>query len=168
MNKSFFRLIVLLLMVVGISGCSSLRGITYIPPQSGPTAKIKFINKTKGELKVEFFEISKNCERRRFLSPLLAGEESAFIPIYAEKEFTLEHGIAFANSSQYVHEFFRFTPKESAEYILESNQSQNASSVNYVFQEKIENQPASNIQINKLDWKPGSPWDENGKFCRED
>jgi hypothetical protein len=166
MKKCFSGLVVLL-MLIGISGCGAIHGMKYNPPQNGPTAKIKFINNTKGELKIGFFAISKNCEQRRFIPHTLAGDESAFTTIYAEKELTFEYGIAFSNGKQ-VHAFLRFTPKEGAEYTLESKPGQNASLVDSVLLERIDNQPAKSIKLNELDYKPGAPWDENGKFCKED
>ncbi|PVZ71829.1 hypothetical protein DC094_02035 [Pelagibaculum spongiae] len=110
---------------------------------------------TNGKLGLAFYEISKNCERRKSL-PIIKPSEEVTHVVLADQELSFQYSVGF--SETYCLLNLRFLPEDGHKYVF------NAKSELFSCYWEM-NDATKKVSMEKREWLRGDT--ENSAFCKD-
>ncbi len=155
--KKFFSLSITIALV----GCAS----PYVPPTSGPTAKIRFENDAQRNLYISYFDQSSQCVGRRSTEVILPTTEQEHI-VRANSDLTFQYYLTNHNGGgheQYCLMNLRFHPKASNVYVFRTSEGFN--NCRWLMTDSTDANAPTPIELKRIVWKRG--FDESSSWCNE-
>jgi len=153
--------IAVLTIVIALVGCAS----PYIPPTSGPTAKMRFVNDAQRNLYISYFDTSTNCVGRRRTKVIPPSTEDEHV-VRANGELTFQYYLTNHNSGggeQYCLMNLRFFPNTGSSYIFRTTEHSNSCS--WLMVDATQSGNPTPEPLKRILWKRG--FDENSSWCNE-
>ena len=157
------RVAIIMSIFLFLAACSSPHSpISYIPPTSGPVAKITFENKSHRIFRPSLYIESRMCKVKRSIKELKPGQSSTHI-IPANRELTFLYYQTESTDGQYCLFNLRFTAVAGKVYkfIVVSKGDECMGGMS----EMIKNKHHKNVKLKQIPFVIGSS--VNGSFCNE-
>ena len=157
------RIAIIMSIFIFLSACSSPHSpISYIPPTSGPVAKITFENKSSRIFGPAFYSESRMCKVRRYTKELKPGQSSTHI-IPANRELTFMYYQSESTDGRYCLFNLRFTPTAGKVYKFIAV-SKGGDCLGGMSEIK-NNKHLKNVELQQIPFFIGSS--EDGSFCNQ-
>lgn len=142
-------------------GCAA----PYVPPTSGPTAKIQFVNDAGRNLVIAHYDQSRQCVGRRSTDVIPPGHVREDV-IRADQDITFQYHLTNYSGGAaegYCLVNLRFMPKAGHHYVFRTNET--SKSCHWHMTAVIAGGGHSPEELKKIPWKKG--FDESSSFCNE-